>query len=174
MRLSWPKTASLSIRSSSCDPTSAVCAFATSRARSPRPRFASAVNRISIRPNWVKVERTLCKTLSTQRFRFGRAAYCQMRPDAHPGITTGADDESEMGVYHHLYQSQRLANLANHLVDSIPAGFNAGIYIQAEKPLEKEGVQPDPAPDYGDAVAEKKAAAKKRSTRKKRSTQKGS
>ena len=43
--------------------------------------------------------------------RYGTNTYCQLAPTCAPEITGGADDESEMGVYHDLYQPQRAANL---------------------------------------------------------------
>ena len=39
--------------------------------------------------------------------RYGRPAYCQLRHSTPIEIRTGADDESEMGVFHQLYQHQR-------------------------------------------------------------------
>ncbi len=42
-------------------------------------------------------------------------------------IRQGASDQSEMGVYHDLYQPQRTANLAQRLAEFTPAGTDAGI-----------------------------------------------
>ena len=44
-----------------------------------------------------------------------------------PGITRGAGDESEMGVFHDLFQPQRAANLRARLDEFMPAGSEAGI-----------------------------------------------
>lgn len=59
--------------------------------------------------------------------RYGRAAYCQLAATCAVEITTGAEDESEMGAFHDLFQPQRAANLRARLAEYTPAGINAGI-----------------------------------------------
>ena len=59
--------------------------------------------------------------------RYGRADYAQLALDCAVEITRGADDESEMGVFHDLFQAQREANLGTRLAESTPAGINVGI-----------------------------------------------
>jgi hypothetical protein len=59
--------------------------------------------------------------------RYGTATYCQLADDCAPEINRGADDESEMGVFHDLYQPQREANLQARLDDYVPIGMDAGI-----------------------------------------------
>ena len=59
--------------------------------------------------------------------RYGRPDYCQLAKDCAEEITRGADDESEMGVFHDLYQPQRLANLRARLDEYTPAGTDAAI-----------------------------------------------
>ena len=59
--------------------------------------------------------------------RYGTPAYCQLSDHCAPEIRRGADDESEMGVFHDLYQPQREANLQARLDDFVPAGTEAGI-----------------------------------------------
>jgi hypothetical protein len=54
-------------------------------------------------------------------------AYCQLADSCAEEIKRGADDESEMGVFHNLYQPQRAANLRARLNEYVPAGVNAGI-----------------------------------------------
>ena len=44
-----------------------------------------------------------------------------------PEITRGADDDSEMGVYHDLFQPQRAANLRARLNEFTPAGMHVGL-----------------------------------------------
>jgi hypothetical protein len=39
----------------------------------------------------------------------------------------GADDEAEMGVFHHLMQPQREINLRTRLREYLPFGLEAGI-----------------------------------------------
>lgn len=59
--------------------------------------------------------------------RYGMPTYCQLALDCAEEIKEGADDESEMGVFHHLYQPQRAANLHARLEEYTPAGMDAGI-----------------------------------------------
>jgi len=59
--------------------------------------------------------------------RYGKPDYCQLANDCAEEIKRGADDESEMGVFHDLFQPQREANLRARLDEYTPAGMNAGI-----------------------------------------------
>jgi hypothetical protein len=59
--------------------------------------------------------------------RYGRPEYCQLAAACAREITSGASDESEMGVFHDLFQSQRAANLRVRLGEFMPAGSEAGI-----------------------------------------------
>lgn len=59
--------------------------------------------------------------------RYGRPGYCQLALDGPEEIARGADDESEMGVYHDLYLPQRLARLEARIDEFLPAAFDAGV-----------------------------------------------
>jgi len=59
--------------------------------------------------------------------RYGMPSYCQLAQTCAIEITRGADDESEMGVFHDLFQPQRAANLRARLDEYMPAGMEAGI-----------------------------------------------
>jgi hypothetical protein len=59
--------------------------------------------------------------------RYGRPEYCQLALACAREITSGASDESEMGVFHDLFQPQRTANLRVRLSEFMPAGSEAGI-----------------------------------------------
>jgi hypothetical protein len=59
--------------------------------------------------------------------RYGAPEYCQLANACACEIKRGADDESEMGVFHDLYQPQRAANLKARLDQYTPAGMDAGI-----------------------------------------------
>jgi hypothetical protein len=66
----------------------------------------------------------------TPRFnsmRYGSPAYCQLAASCADEIASGADDESEMGVFHDLFQPQRAINLRARLDEFTPAGMDAGI-----------------------------------------------
>ena len=60
---------------------------------------------------------------------FGNASCAQLDPDTSPAITTGAPDGSEIGVYSHVKQAQRLENLRRRLDEYVPAGIQAGIAV---------------------------------------------
>ena len=60
--------------------------------------------------------------------RFGDPGYAQLRRSTHPAIRTGADDASEMGVTHELYQPQRESNLRLRLDEYLRFGLEAGFF----------------------------------------------
>lgn len=62
--------------------------------------------------------------------RYGKPDYCQLSACCAVEISRGADDESEMGVFHDLYQPQRLANLNARLNEYVPAGAEVGIIFE--------------------------------------------
>jgi hypothetical protein len=59
--------------------------------------------------------------------RYGPPDYCRLAEDCADEIKRGADDESEMGAFHDLYQPQRAANLRARLDEYTPAGMEVGI-----------------------------------------------
>jgi hypothetical protein len=59
--------------------------------------------------------------------RYGTPTYCQLAIGCACEIKSGADDESEMGVFHDLYQPQRASNLKARLNEYAPAGMDVGI-----------------------------------------------
>lgn len=59
--------------------------------------------------------------------RYGNPTYCQLTQTCADEITRGADDESEMGAFHDLYQPQRATNLRARLDEYTPAGAEVGI-----------------------------------------------
>jgi hypothetical protein len=73
-----------------------------------------AVERLRVRPQFNSV-------------RYGRPTYCQLAETCATEIKRGADDESEMGVFHDLFNPQREANLRSRLNEYTPAGTDAGI-----------------------------------------------
>lgn len=72
------------------------------------------------------IERLRVKPVFTS-VRYGQPGYCQLHLACAPEISGGADDESEMGVFHDLYQPQRAANLRTRLNEYTPAAMEAGI-----------------------------------------------
>ena len=60
--------------------------------------------------------------------RFGRPAYAQLGSSCPPEIRTGADDESEMGAFHVLFQPQRETDLRIRLEEYLRFGLEAGVF----------------------------------------------
>lgn len=63
--------------------------------------------------------------------RYGTPTYCQLTLTCAKEIKRGADDESEMGAFHHLFHPQREANLRVRLDEYIPAGSDVGIIFSS-------------------------------------------
>ncbi|HKI06189.1 MAG TPA: hypothetical protein VKK31_29700 [Thermoanaerobaculia bacterium] len=59
--------------------------------------------------------------------RYGAPDYSRLTDDCAQEIRRGADDESEMGVFHDLFEPQREANLRARLDEFTPAGVDAGL-----------------------------------------------
>jgi len=59
---------------------------------------------------------------------YGDPGYGQLSNHCAPEITRGADDESEMGAFHNLYQPQRVSNLRTRLEEYLRFGMEAGIF----------------------------------------------
>jgi hypothetical protein len=60
--------------------------------------------------------------------RYGTPSYCRLAGTCATEITEGANDESEMGVFHDLYQPLRAASLRARVDEFTPAGVDAGIF----------------------------------------------
>jgi len=59
--------------------------------------------------------------------RYGSPAYCRLAEACAGEIKKGADDASELGVFHDLFQPQREANLLARLDEYTPAGTDADV-----------------------------------------------
>ena len=62
--------------------------------------------------------------------RYGRPDYGQLRRTTPTAIREGADDESEMGVFHDLFQPQRETNLRIRLEEYLRFGLEAGAFFE--------------------------------------------
>lgn len=60
---------------------------------------------------------------------YGDPGYCQLSTHCATEIKQGADDESEMGAFHLLYQPQRVANLKTRLEEYLRFGLEAGVFF---------------------------------------------
>jgi len=81
----------------------------------------------------VRVQRRLVPVFSTTQYRDAdthrlNPAYAQLSLHCAPEILSGAEDGAEMGVFHHLHQPQRAANLRTALDEYLPMGLEAGIF----------------------------------------------
>jgi hypothetical protein len=56
-----------------------------------------------------------------ESMRYGSPFYCRLRDDCPDEIRRGASDESEMGVYHDLFEPQRADNLQARMDEYLPA-----------------------------------------------------
>ena len=74
--------------------------------------------------NWI--ERQIQPVFTDQRY--GRPAYSQLALSCPQEITRGADDESEMGAFHDLYQPQRETDLRVRLDEYLRYGLQAGVF----------------------------------------------
>src|SRR5262249_26454159 len=59
--------------------------------------------------------------------RYGWPVYCRLSPDCAREIAAGASDDSEMGVFHDLFQPQRADNLRTRLIEFAPASSDIEI-----------------------------------------------
>lgn len=76
-------------------------------------------------------EREFVETRVTPTFtsvRYGEPAYAQLSRTCAVEIRTGAEDGAEMGVFQHLRQPQREANLRTALDEYLRFGLEAGIF----------------------------------------------
>lgn len=62
--------------------------------------------------------------------RYGQPAYMQLALSCAKEILSGADDESEMGAFHDLFQPQREINLKIRLKEYLRFGLEAGIFYE--------------------------------------------
>ncbi len=60
--------------------------------------------------------------------RYGQAAYCRLADHCPREIRRGADDESEMGVFHNVFAPQREDNLKIRLQEYLRFGLEAGVF----------------------------------------------
>lgn len=58
--------------------------------------------------------------------RYGSPGYAQLHVECPAEITTGGDDDAELGAFNHVKQHQRLANLDLRLREFLPFGLDAG------------------------------------------------
>ncbi|HEX7956817.1 MAG TPA: hypothetical protein VF508_07745 [Pyrinomonadaceae bacterium] len=110
VRFCYVPAGSRTPRRHNCQPD---LALAPLRGNDPETQAERGRTEMRVRPHFSSV-------------RYGTPAYCQLAETCPAEIRRGADDESEMGVYHDLFQPQREANLRARLDEFTPAGVDAG------------------------------------------------
>ncbi|MYN17577.1 hypothetical protein GTP81_12515 [Rugamonas sp. FT107W] len=80
--------------------------------RTARKAIVSADTALRVRPHF-------------ESLRYGSELYARLHPSTASEIASGAQDGSEMGVYHDLFEPQRLALLNARLAEYVPATFEA-------------------------------------------------
>ena len=92
--------------------------YLPARSRVPRLYYCQPVDEQAA--EWVHPQFT--------SLRYGDPGYCQLSRRTANEIRRGADDESEMGAFHDLYQPQRETNLALRLKEYLRFTLEAGVY----------------------------------------------
>lgn len=118
LRFSYAPPGSRTPRRFRCQPDLAEAALRASHAAEDPPQAAP--------PTMVTAEQARVRP-QFNSVRYGTPTYCQLALNCAPEIGRGADDESEMGVFHNLYQPQRAAKLRARLEEYSPSGMDAGV-----------------------------------------------
>jgi len=101
-----------------CQPDGVIAAVKDRVTDSAKQAVAIAGELLRVRPQFGSV-------------RYGKPTYAQLGPGCAPEIVRGADDESEMGAFHDLFQPQREANLRARLAEYTPAGMDVDIIFES-------------------------------------------
>lgn len=78
--------------------------------------------------------------------RYGSPSYGLLSGDCPVAAWQGADDESQIGAYHLLYETQGVGNLRSRLDEYVPFGLEAGIFLV---PSREEHPVAEPVVQYG-------------------------
>ena len=98
-------------------------------------------------PNDPGLEQALTPQFVT--LRYGRPSYALLSGDCPVAAWQGADDGSQIGAYHLLYETQGTANYRARLDEYLPFNLEAGIFLIPSRPE----VVPLPPPGYGTRLA---------------------
>jgi hypothetical protein len=92
-------------------------------------------------PNDPVLEHALAPKFVT--LRYGRPSYALLSGDCPVAVWQGADDASQIGAYHVLYETQGTANYRVKLDEYLPFSLEAGIFLIPSRP------EPAPLPPLG-------------------------
>lgn len=101
-----------------CQPDLALAAYADAHSKTVDDLTAAEQRMVTL---------TVTPTFTTTRF--GQPATMQLSASCPPAITTGAEDGGEMGVFHLVQQTQRIANLRTALDEYLRVGLEAGVFL---------------------------------------------
>lgn len=119
MRYCYVPPGSRTPRRHRCQPETAIAAVDERLVSDPTPdRFA------------LQADAALRVQSSFVSMRYGTPDYLRLHPCCADEIRQGSDDASEMGVYHDLFEPQRIALLEARLADSVPAGVDASVLLE--------------------------------------------
>ncbi len=147
------------------------CAVSNNNSKTPA-RFQCLPD---INADLYKQREGIAELFMDPKIQFAQPTYAQLCPkiltelNAQSDLTNGAHDRSELGVYHHLHQAKRLANLAKRLDENVPVGMTPGIFIQSENLIPKTVTLKEKSPK---SAAKAKKVEKKSSTRQKKTKKK--
>ena len=68
---------------------------------------------------------------------YGNPSYGMLSGDTPMAIWTGADDGSQMGVYHLLQETEAVRNVQLRAPEFLPFGMEAGVFLVPSRPLVK-------------------------------------
>ncbi len=78
--------------------------------------------------------------------RYGSPSYALLSGDCPVAVWQGADDESQIGAYHLLFETQGVGNLRTRIDEYLPFGLEAGIFLV---PSRAEPPRAEPPGAYG-------------------------
>jgi hypothetical protein len=114
MRFCYVTPGSRTPRRYNCQPDLVESAVEAQSPAGPDREHARAQEQLRVRPQF-------------NSLRYGTPTYCQLALNCAVEIQRGASAESELGVFHDLFQPQRAANLQARLDEYTPAGMDVGI-----------------------------------------------
>jgi len=88
--------------------------------------------------------------------RYGTPSYGLLGGDCPVAVWRGADDESQIGAYHLLFEPQGVGNLRLRMDEYLPFGLEAGIFLV---PARAERLEVEAIPYYGGGHLRRRGAA---------------
>jgi hypothetical protein len=114
-------------------------------------RQAGCVRFCSLPPDAITPRRYEClpPPSDTERFapsfislRYGHPAYGLLGGDVPLAIWHGADDGSQMGVYHQIQETEAVANTQIRLPEYLPVLLEGGLFLHPSRPVPRSPVAP--------------------------------